>query len=282
MVLVTEIPRNVARAFYGYDECDIEAFASRWGGLHTAIFERVLAEGQGEDKVLAIFAIGYLETPWAQERMWSFVESPQRKERWASAICLGAMHDERAIPSLQRILLEGLDPEEPFVLEDESWYAVKRDDVARLLGSWGPPTVVPTLRQSFLAVNTLREAKPDTDDYLFVYQDTLASVLGQRGALGALTGIALTEPQRRVAMIHLALGLLRAAERYSDVEAVLIVDQGLKREVAEVLGQHFGLAEDERHTIIAAFWQDSQRRKEEMRGSASDETNDVVDGAENE
>ncbi|HLG75012.1 MAG TPA: hypothetical protein VKX46_01285, partial [Ktedonobacteraceae bacterium] len=68
MVLVTEIPRNIARAFYGYDEWDIEAFASRWGGLHTAVFERALAEGQGEDKVQAIFAIGYLETPWAQER----------------------------------------------------------------------------------------------------------------------------------------------------------------------------------------------------------------------
>ncbi len=278
MVLVTEIPRNIARAFYGYDEWDIEAFASRWGGLHTAVFERALAEGQGEDKVQAIFAIGYLETPWAQERMWTLVESPQRKERWASAVCLGAMHDERATPYLQRILLEGLDPEEPFDPEDENWYAVKRDDVARLLSSWGPSTVVTTLRQSFLAVNRLREARP-CPKYLFVYQDTLAYALGQRGALGALTGVALTEPQRRVAMIYLSLGLLRADERYPDMGAVsmLIVDQNLKQEVAEVLAQQFGLSEDERLTVISMFGRDSRRRKAETRGSTSDETDDVAD-----
>jgi hypothetical protein len=35
---------NVARAFYGYDEWEVEAFASCWGGLHTEVFMHVLAE----------------------------------------------------------------------------------------------------------------------------------------------------------------------------------------------------------------------------------------------
>jgi|SRR5579859_3934598 len=283
MGLLNEIPSNVARAFYGYHEWDIEAFASRWGGLHTEVFIRVLAEGQGDDKAFAIFAIGYLDTPWSREQMRSFLESPVRKERWASALSLGAGHDEHAIPYLEQILLEGLNPAEQPSPDEEDWYLVQRHNAARLLTSWGSATVVPVLRQSFLAVEALRECKPSSDDYLFDYQDTLAYALGQYGAVGALTGIALTTSQRRVAMNYLALGILRAKERYTtDIGLAMITNKNLQQEVAKVLEQQFGLTEHERQDTIKNFWKDHRRRIEEVRRSTEEDTDEYVSEAEND
>jgi hypothetical protein len=262
MGLLGEVAPNVERAFYGYDEWEVEAFASRWGGLHTEVFVRVLAEGGGDDKVFAIFAIGYLNEAWAQQQMWSFVESPVRKERWASAYCLGVQHNEDALPYLRRILVDALDPTEEMSLEEESWYAVQHDYVAKLLTSWGVATVVPDLRQAFLAAHAFQEAKPHANSYLFVYQDTLTYALGQFGAVGALTGIELPSFQRRVAMVYMALGILRIQDRYKvgDYVAIMISDKKLQAEVAEVLGQHFGLSESERQDMVSTFWHDAQER----------------------
>jgi hypothetical protein len=261
MGLLGEVSPNVERAFYGHAEWNVEGFASRWGGLHTEAFTRVLDEGQGDDKVFAIFAIGYLEDPWAQQQMWSFVESPVRKERWASAYCLGVQHNEDALPYLKKILVDGFDLTEDMSDEEEGWYVVRRNYVAELLTSWGSATMVPDLRQSFLAVQTWREARPLTDDYLFVYQDTLAYALGHYGAIGALTGIKLSAPQHRVTMIYLALGILHAKEHYEvDINSEMISNKDLQHAVEHILENQFGLSEHERQGIVVSFWKDHERR----------------------
>jgi hypothetical protein len=46
--------------------------------------------------------------------------------------------------------------------------------------------------------------------------DGLLYALGRRGALAALHGIALPDPHQRLAMIYLALGALRADERFDN------------------------------------------------------------------
>jgi hypothetical protein len=271
MGLLDEVAPNVARAFYGYDEWDVEAFASRWGGLHTEVFVHVLAQGGGDDKVFAIFAIGYLEEAWAQQQMWSFVESPVRKERWASAYCLGVQHNEDVLPYLKKILVDALDPTEEMSLEEESWYSVQHDYVAELLVSWGPATLVPDLRQAFLAVQALREAKPHTYAYLFSYQDTLAYALGRYGAVGALTGITLPLQQQRIAMVNIALGVIRAKDRYVNIVSQMMHNEDLHHEVAEVLGYHFAFSESEREEVVEMFGDDWQQREEKSHWWAEEE-----------
>jgi hypothetical protein len=108
-----EYPRYVTEAFGGsiyvggeYRE-PLEIFASHWGGLDLDAFQWALREGEEEDRVLAIHAIGSTMTPEAQSQLLPFLESRVPMERWASALWLGRMHDERALPVLQRMLDEG-------------------------------------------------------------------------------------------------------------------------------------------------------------------------------
>ncbi len=63
-------PEYVYQAFAilyygGFNEQDVEAFAARWGKLDLRTFERILQEGSGDDKVIAISALGYAHDPQA-------------------------------------------------------------------------------------------------------------------------------------------------------------------------------------------------------------------------
>lgn len=49
-----------------------------------------------------------MATPKARNLLLSFLASPHRKERWASAIALGRLKEERVFFLLQDLLLEGL------------------------------------------------------------------------------------------------------------------------------------------------------------------------------
>src|SRR6266702_6869100 len=88
------------------EEEQIEAFASRWGGLGLDIFQQVLEEGKGEDRVLAILAVGYSGLPEAPALLSPLLESPVLPERWASALALGEQQEALARPVLQQMLFE--------------------------------------------------------------------------------------------------------------------------------------------------------------------------------
>ena len=47
----------------GVYQKEMEAFTQRWGSITFETLKRVLTEGQGDDVVVAIFALGFLETP---------------------------------------------------------------------------------------------------------------------------------------------------------------------------------------------------------------------------
>src|SRR5258706_6537776 len=109
-------PRYARYAFgqFGYEEytSPIEAFARRWGGLELEAFIRALHEGEDEDKVLAIWALGYEPAAWVREYLLPFLRSTKPMERWASALGLEKMGEPQALPVLLRMLTEFFPPKE--------------------------------------------------------------------------------------------------------------------------------------------------------------------------
>src|SRR5260370_13115745 len=97
---------------YEDDATRIESCPRRWGGLELEAFIRALHEGEDEDKVLAIWALGYEPAAWVREYLLPFLRSTEPMERWASAFGLEKMGEPQALPVLLRMLKELLQPQE--------------------------------------------------------------------------------------------------------------------------------------------------------------------------
>ena len=138
-------------------EAAIQRFAQRWGGLDDAVFVRALREARGHDRLVAIFAIGSHSTLADAEALAPLeplLRSADQLERCAAACMFALRRDERAIPVLEEYLLheppedaQGRSTHRPDV---SIWYVSERSRIAALLANWGPPSVIPTLRQAFL------------------------------------------------------------------------------------------------------------------------------------
>ncbi len=274
-----KLPNNIQQALnevFGVPpyEDDIEAFASRWKGWDIATMQHVLQEGQGDDRVVAIFALGYKDTTEAREAIVPFLESPNREERWASALCLGSAQDQRTFSHLQAMLLEGLVPTERVdrkaerdqrslaKIYEEDWCDAERPMVVKLLEAWQTPSLIPLMRKAFQLLWELQTSMPYFSQ--LPCQDELAYALGQRGAFGALVGLNLPPLHWKTAVVYMALGTLSARERYQGLlgfASEVISNKRLQQEVAEVLERVFGLAEEERRDCIDNFyWNRSNRR----------------------
>lgn len=161
------------------------------------LLQRAATEGEKEDRVFALFLLGGLATSEAKDLLFSFVTSGPRKERWASALALGRLKDERAFAFLQTMLLEGFfvfaEKEElqkaqetcklyrrtcqeqesyahpnvcwdllHFLQEiDYEWYLRQRSECALILGAWGNPVVVPKLCEALQAAWKMEQDWPD-------------------------------------------------------------------------------------------------------------------------
>ncbi len=149
----------------GYEDyaAPIEAFARRWGGLELEAFTRALQEGEDEDKVLAIFALGYEPAAWTREYLLPCLQSKQPMERWASALGLGKMGEQQALPVLLHMLTEFFPPtERPAYEGDGLWlYNGWRVQVIRLLREWTQPEVMPALLDALQAYWRLEQAIPE-------------------------------------------------------------------------------------------------------------------------
>src|SRR5258707_8242108 len=153
-------PAYIARAFdlpwtmraEVAEEEQIEAFASRWGGLSLDIFKQVLEEGKGEDRVLAILALGSSGLPEAPALLSPLLESHVLPERWASALALGEQQQAQARPVLEQMLFEeywqdlpqGETPGGLRAMLLEAW----RARAARLRGRWRRPARAGGLRRA--------------------------------------------------------------------------------------------------------------------------------------
>src|SRR6266702_4036321 len=225
------------------EEEQIEAFASRWGGLSLDIFQQVLEEGKGEDRVLAILALGYSGLP----------------ERWASALALGEQQQAQARPVLQQMLFEeywlDLPPSETpgglWAMLLESW----RGHAARLLARWQDPRLVVVLRQA-LQADWQREqalvARFGSGSPVAYARDSIAFALGQLGGFGVLLHLEWPAARLRVALLLLVLGslfttgVLHGQNFLIDLE----FETPLKAGVRAVLAERFGYTQPEAEVFI--------------------------------
>lgn len=262
---------TIDRAFYilhgeGADDENCEAFASHWGGLDIEHFQRALEAGTGEEQVLAIFALGLTSTAETAEHIAPFLWRAPRMQRWASALCLGLMHDARAFPALENLLLDGLDLEaytqalqknEEDVLFELRWCQRFRWSVIQLLENWEtpPPSLLPTMKQAFAVLWHMQQHLPPFECILANY-DALAYALGQRRDFTLFHNLAVPPAHRVTAMVYLALGYLHvnvpgnsllSGQSYYPLELLhaLHRSKSLQQQVTEVLTSHFALSQEE-------------------------------------
>lgn len=263
-----------------------ETFANRWGGLKLGHMRRAFEDGEGEEKALAIFALGLASAEGTANLLAPLLDQAPRMERWASAICLGLMNDARTFPVLERLLLDGLDLEEYTRVHreenealqlDQNWYAVYRWYAIQLLEGWNSPSLIPTLKLTYAALWRIQQHLAEQGLlprwWLEVSSyDAIAYALGQRGAFTLLDGLAVPPEYRNPARVYMALGHLHAQassgtelaglpSRISGLDHEMLVNETLQQEVATALGQLFGLSPAEQEESLDHFYDDAHFRR---------------------
>ena len=243
----------------------IQRFAQRWGGLEQEVFLRVLQQAPGRPRLLAMFALGMDPACTnATTLLAPFLTSQDHLERSAAACLFALRRDERAFSVLEEYLLcePPADPQGEYLTTPDAsiWYANMRCRVARLLAEWGPPSFVPVLRQACLNLYAL-EDQYEGNVYDQTTQDALCYSLGRRGALAAFHGSALPEQRRRIALIFLALGALRADERFERMYDAILLNRPFIAELTTLLMEQFALSAEESTATIDAYPTDIGRRR---------------------
>jgi hypothetical protein len=251
----------------GYQERDREAFRERWDGLGLETFERVLKEGTGNDKVVAIAALGYAKAPQTRKLLFPLLQSPIRMERWESAIALGRLREEQALPVLHQCLQEARSaPSEVEAFNDENtWLDSSRTEISLLLGDWGQIPSIPVLRSAIKETweweqRFLADLPADRELVMLapweVYEYELAYALGQLGAFGALTGLVFSPSRTRILTVYMAMGHLQLRKKERDLFTSIAMKQATQKDVGKVLGQRFGFTEAEQNMYIKQFPRD--------------------------
>ena len=235
---------------YEDDASRIEAFARRWGGLELEAFIRALHEGEDEDKVLAIWALGYEPAAWVCEYLLPFLRSTEPMERWASAFGLEKMGEPQALPVLLRMLTELFPPKEaPSSKAGALWfYNGWRVQVIFLLKEWTQPEVVPALLDALQAYWRLAQTIPEESQIARSYwrrcQESIMYTLGWLGRFDVLpevvTTLDIVQPTLSSWRVSLALGSLHAHEVLSDLS--ILEKSDMREQVVAVLQERFGLS----------------------------------------
>ena len=174
-------------------------------------------------------------------------------ERWASALALGELKEEQALPVLVAMLDEflQLDP----LSQEGGQYSFWRIKAVALLGEWGQGKLAPMLRRALEKAWHLEQQATDLarGHAWHPYQDELCYALGQLGAYGALTSLLLPTARLRVAMVLLACGSLQARRQWGDLLTQVQLNAQVQEEVGRVLETRFGLSQEERTVVIEQF-----------------------------
>lgn len=265
-----------------------KAFASHWGGLELEHMRRAFENGEGEEKVMAIFALGLTAAPENADLLAPLLYQAPRMERWASAICLGLMKDERAFPILENLLLDGLEQVEYIRLYKEVhrkdrdlfqtqihahyWYGAFRWHAIQLLEGWDSPSLLSTLKQTFAALWGIQRRLRPFKWFELPSYDALAYELGQRGDFTLLQDLKLPRAYRNVARVHMALGHLRAqvssgseltglTSQISGLGLEMLINDTLQQRVAAELGVQFGLSHTEQEESLDRLYDDDRSRE---------------------
>lgn len=248
--------QHAFRTYYygGQYEKPLEAFEQRWGGFDAQTLLHALIVGSSEEKVLALLTIGYSDMPQKREMLLPYLQSAEPMERWASALCLGEMQEEKALSVLVHMLDEFLPPQSHPLERDGGLYHFWRSKAVALLGESGRSDLAPVLRQMLIKVWTIEQAEQGKRKQVWHgYQDELVYALGRLGTFGALTGLDIPKARIRLWMITLVCGTLQARVRYGDILTQIQIQQELKDEVALVLQQRFGLSAKEQLAYIDSY-----------------------------
>jgi HEAT repeat protein len=249
---------------YPGDELYIEGFTGRWGGLDRHTLVRVLGQGQGDDILLAIFAVGDIHNSESSDLLAPFLASSQPRERWASALCLGQMKDERALPVLLHMLTEFLPPDVQYA--PEGYIEISFDDwrptVALLVGEYGRLEVVPVLVQALQELR--RQEQMSRIDFQYhgklwhICQNHIVYGLGWLGQSEKLAEWEVPEVQKNVWRVYLALGYVHAHTHYPDVLLARLKNKpALRAQIVEVLEQQWGLSVEEQVRCLRDYEDES-------------------------
>ena len=218
---MTQFPVHVIYAFeqMGYEDYAprIQRFIDKWGDLSLETFARVLQDGQGEDRVIAIFVVGSQGSADVHERLLPFLESDQSMELWASVLCPGTMKEDQALAHLLHMITEFLPPERKPTYQGEHLWLFNnwRHQAILLLTAWVRPEVVTTLLRSVRIFRQL-EQMPGNNDisrrYWRACQERVMYTLGRLGRFDVLIELVkqfgIAQPTLSSWRVYLALGSL--------------------------------------------------------------------------
>jgi len=205
--------------------------------------------------------------PHARETAAPLLGDADTERRWLSALYLGTIKDERALPVLWEMLAGPAPPGRALETRAERWLRSRLEGAHRhaitLVGAFGDPRATPALRGALQAALAHEQAlvppaaeAPDNERWgyedalrLLEYErQAIVYALGRVGAFGAVLGLEGSEEQAELWRVQLALGSLHG--RYSLAPILrFIQDAALTADVREVLAHQFGLgpAEQARH-----------------------------------
>lgn len=267
------VPDSVRRAFeeiyaYGANDEKYEGFAGKWGGLTTENFQEALENGEGDDRLCAMFVLSASSLPDAATLLLPFLQSDRREERCVSAIALGMRKDERAFPYLEALLLEGLSIDERMHASERKDHQVLegifvcdkfRPKAVQLLEPWHSPTVEQTMVQAIKALWALENSPAHffSGGYYF---ETLIYALGQKGLFTALDEVGFAPSYHTIALVYLALGHFQIQAQPTLMRAVLR-SQELRQRIGQFLENTFGLSGEQTERCIEAFYRESLVRR---------------------
>lgn len=255
---------SYAYAQIGYEsvpegEFGPEGVTQRWGGLDVELLARAIQEGQKEDRLLAIFALGYHQTRWVAELLLPFLESPLPQERWASALSLGFMQEERAFPVLLNMLTEFLPPSDwPTYQGGDLWmYNVWREQVIEIIAEYNKSGAVTSLLHALRVYQNIEQSIPDYNssrDQWTIYLRKVVYALGGLGKFDILpTGVVMLQVPWEW-NVYLALGFLHAHIKYPYFYAFSWEKYpGFKERVARVLAEQLDRSEEEAERYMKDF-----------------------------
>lgn len=268
MSTTNTLPDSIERAFRtfyygGQYEKALDTFTEQWGGVDIQTMTRVLAEGKGDAKALAILALGYSGIPRISELLLPFLRSSEPLERWTSALVLGEMRDERALPVLISLLDEFLPPRLHPLEREGGLYHFWRIKIVALLGEWGRKESAPTLRYALSKSWNIEQVDHiDRRQIWYPFQDELAYALGRLSSFGALTGLSVPTARLHLWVVTMVCGSLRARTRYGDLLTQLQINQAFQDEVAQILEVQFGLSAQEQRECIDNYVEEYFARME--------------------
>lgn len=176
--------------------------------------------------------------------------------QWASALCLGERKDDLALPILLSFFNEFLPPAVHPLEREGGLYHAWRIRAASLLGEWGRKDLIPTLRNAFDKAWRLEQADIiDRKHVWHEYQDELIYAFGRLEAFGVLAGFIFPVARLQFWLVLLAAGSLQARSRYGDLLTQLQINEPLKKEIAQVLEQRFGISSENQAAYLDAYAQ---------------------------